>query len=257
VAANVFWIPGGDGIWTGATNWSLASGGANNASAPGSANLAVFDANSGTGTVTISSAGTCRGISSANFGGTFAGSSTLTSSSDIIIGTGVTWSYTGTLSLTGNLTTNGKTLNNLTLTGNCTLQDALTVTNGVTVNAGTFNLNAKAVSAGSLTIATASVKVLTVSGALTLTGGSNVWVESGSNFTTTITANVVSAQNVTVTNATITGSAASGGGTFDATGAGNVNGGGNSGWTFAASFIPPPTLHGTAGGMLTLSGGMQ
>jgi len=53
--ANRYWV-GGTGTWstTSTTNWASTTGGAGGASAPGSADTAFFDANSGTGTVTIS-----------------------------------------------------------------------------------------------------------------------------------------------------------------------------------------------------------
>jgi hypothetical protein len=52
--ANRYWV-GGTGTWdtTSTTNWSATSGGASGASAPGAADIALFDANSGAGTVTI------------------------------------------------------------------------------------------------------------------------------------------------------------------------------------------------------------
>ena len=52
--ANRFWV-GGSGTWdtTSTTNWSATTGGAGGASAPGAADIAAFDSNSGTGTVTL------------------------------------------------------------------------------------------------------------------------------------------------------------------------------------------------------------
>lgn len=52
--ANRFWV-GGSGTWdtTSTANWSATTGGASGASVPGIADVAVFDANSGTGTVTL------------------------------------------------------------------------------------------------------------------------------------------------------------------------------------------------------------
>ncbi len=52
--ANRYWI-GGSGTWDASStaNWSATSGGASGASAPGAADVAIFDANSGTGTVTL------------------------------------------------------------------------------------------------------------------------------------------------------------------------------------------------------------
>jgi len=52
--ANRYWV-GGSGTWntTSTSNWSTTSGGASGASAPNAADAALFDANSGTGTVTL------------------------------------------------------------------------------------------------------------------------------------------------------------------------------------------------------------
>lgn len=53
--ANRYWV-GGTGTWdtTSTANWSTTSGGAAGASAPGAADVAIFNANAGAGTVTIS-----------------------------------------------------------------------------------------------------------------------------------------------------------------------------------------------------------
>jgi len=54
--ASCFWV-GGTGTWDGGTldvgHWKTASGGSTNIAAPGSADTATFDANSGGGTVTV------------------------------------------------------------------------------------------------------------------------------------------------------------------------------------------------------------
>lgn len=47
-----YWV-GGAGTWDASTNWSTSSGGSRNTSPPGTSDLAVFDANSGSGTVQI------------------------------------------------------------------------------------------------------------------------------------------------------------------------------------------------------------
>jgi hypothetical protein len=46
-----YWVTGGNGNWSSTTNWSSTSGGASGASVPGSADNALFNANSGTGTL--------------------------------------------------------------------------------------------------------------------------------------------------------------------------------------------------------------
>lgn len=55
-----FWV-GGSGTWDASStaNWSATSGGASGASAPGAADTATFDANSGTGTCTTAAGAVC------------------------------------------------------------------------------------------------------------------------------------------------------------------------------------------------------
>lgn len=61
--ANRYWV-GGSGTWntTSTTNWSASSGGAPGATAPGTADVAIFDANSGTGNYTVSTATTAPSV---------------------------------------------------------------------------------------------------------------------------------------------------------------------------------------------------
>jgi hypothetical protein len=61
--ADRYWV-GGNGTWDASTttNWSATSGGAAGASAPTTADNAIFNGSSGTGTVTISSGATCLNL---------------------------------------------------------------------------------------------------------------------------------------------------------------------------------------------------
>ena len=74
--ANRYWV-GGTATWdaTNTTNWSASSGGAGGASVPTSADDVFFDANSGAGTVTITT-GVCLNFNSTGFTGAFSGTST-------------------------------------------------------------------------------------------------------------------------------------------------------------------------------------
>jgi len=71
--ATCFWV-GGTGTWDGGTldvgHWKTASGGSTNIAAPGSADTATFDANSGGGTVTVASDFNVNTIQSGAFTGT-------------------------------------------------------------------------------------------------------------------------------------------------------------------------------------------
>lgn len=68
--ANRYWV-GGTGTWntTSTANWSNASGGAPGASAPNAADIAFFDANSGTGTVTLGEPVTCLRVTMTGYAG--------------------------------------------------------------------------------------------------------------------------------------------------------------------------------------------
>jgi len=70
--ANRYWV-GGSGTWdtTSTTNWSATTGGASGASAPGSADTAIFDANSGTGTATLGATVTLQRCVWTNYTGSF------------------------------------------------------------------------------------------------------------------------------------------------------------------------------------------
>jgi hypothetical protein len=52
-AATRYWVTGGTGAWNSTTNWSATSGGASGASVPGNADLAIFNAASGSPVVTF------------------------------------------------------------------------------------------------------------------------------------------------------------------------------------------------------------
>lgn len=121
--ANRFWV-GGPGTWdsTTTTQWSTTTGGAGGASVPGSSDIAVFDASSGGGTVTVDSTingATLQGITAGAFTGTLDFSVNNPS-----ITLTVSLSFTGTgarkfLMGTGTFT----------FTGNATVFDLGTVTN--------------------------------------------------------------------------------------------------------------------------------
>jgi len=121
-----YWV-GGTGTWdnTSTTNWSTTSGGAGGASAPTTADDAIFDANSNTGTddftVTIGTGAACltmvtTGIDPTN-AMTVAGTGTLiVAGAAFTLTNKVSWAHTGTLSFastttgTKNITTAGVSL---------------------------------------------------------------------------------------------------------------------------------------------------
>ena len=121
--ANRYWV-GGNGIWdrsTTTTNWSTSSGGAGGASTPFTSDNAIFDANSGGGTVTVNGQPIVINITMTGFTGVFFcsgsakvffhGSLTLPSSST----TGLAADSGGTHDLVGTatITSNGSSLKSL------------------------------------------------------------------------------------------------------------------------------------------------
>lgn len=96
--ANRYWVAGGDGNWSSTTNWSATSGGASGASAPGSADIALFDANSGNGTATVDTNITIQALTMTGFTGTLAfGTNTITLTNAGAVYTGATtFTVTGT-----------------------------------------------------------------------------------------------------------------------------------------------------------------
>jgi hypothetical protein len=94
--ATKYWV-GGNGNWSSLTNWRTTSGGAVVTTAPGSADAAVLDANSGASVVTVDSNITIQTLTCTGFTGTLAfGTNTITLNSNGTIFTGAT-----TMTVTG------------------------------------------------------------------------------------------------------------------------------------------------------------
>lgn len=174
--ANRFWV-GGTGTWdsSSTTHWSTTSGGANGASVPGSSDVAVFDANSGGGTVTLNFGGTItvQGITTGAFTGTWDNSvnnNNITMSAQTAFngsGTGTrtiklgsatyTWSFAGT----GGTGFSFGVATNLTLIGG----SETWVISGASQTSKSLNTGGK--SMGSLTV-NANCGVVVLSGTTTL-----------------------------------------------------------------------------------------
>lgn len=97
--ANKYWVAGGDGIVSSTSNWSTASGGSSGAAVPNTSDYAYFDANSGTGTATVTSPWAVRRIYTTGFAGTITGSQPITVTDYFTIDAATTWSVTGLLTL--------------------------------------------------------------------------------------------------------------------------------------------------------------
>lgn len=75
-----YWVDPAGGLWDGAagSKWATTSGGIGGASVPTSADDVIFDANSGSATVTVSGGRACKSFTRSGFTGTFAGFGSLT-----------------------------------------------------------------------------------------------------------------------------------------------------------------------------------
>ena len=214
--ANRYWR-GGTGTWdtTTTTNWSTTSGGGGGASVPTIADAVIFDANSGTGTVTLTGALNCLSLNTTGSSAfTFASTGNITCSTEFTIVTNTTWSATGTITFTGagTITTNGRTLacfvvvNSAGLTR--TLGDALTISQAATfgLTAGTLNLNNFTLTTGAFDSSLTGIRSIAFgTGNITVNGSKVVSFNmSGSNFTYTGTPTVnISRANASATSITV------------------------------------------------------
>lgn len=168
-----YWY-GGSGNWnSGTAHWSLNSGNSpsSTTTTPTASDDIVFDANSGTGTMTINVTAACN---NATFAGTslltIAGTSGITFSGNLTMASGMTWSHSGTK--TFNATSTGKTITfasntmngNITFNGTgggWTLQDNLSMaTKTITVTRGTVDFNGKIITCGTFSSSNTGVRSL-------------------------------------------------------------------------------------------------
>jgi len=200
--ADRYWV-GGTATWdtTTTTNWSTTSGGAGGASAPTSADRAIFDANSNVGTgaftVTIAAGGAaCQILNIGQIGTvpdgvmTLAGSGPLTVTTNINygsalnVGSNLVVTYSGTITMGAGVVASAiattlspaitwpcnivynSTGGTLTHTGNFALSGSFTLT------AGTVNLQTFTLSCGTFSSSNANTRALTfgVGGNIIITG---------------------------------------------------------------------------------------
>lgn len=118
--ANRFWITTGSATWDNSTtaNWSTNSGGAGGASVPGSGDTAIFDANSGSGTITTNYAVSITALTlDTNYAGTvkFGATNTFTTSGAVTLTSG-TLNTNGQTCSWGNLASSNSNTRTLTIT---------------------------------------------------------------------------------------------------------------------------------------------
>ena len=279
--ADRYWV-GGSGTWdtTTTTNWSTSSGGSGGASVPTASDSVFFD-QAGTYTITMTGALTCLDITTSAGSPTFVTGTTptLAISGSMSLVAGTIWSSSGTI--TFNATTAGKTittngvqisagitLNGVggawSLVGALTLTGTLTITNGsfdaVTYNvtAGSVisnvtNIRTIALGSGTWTITSTTWNVsptqLTISGSgiISLTSSSAKGFSGGTLSIPNVTLNQGGAGTLTLYNSFTFKNITN---TYAATGATAISF--SSGYTTTVSQF---TASGTAGNLLTLSGG--
>ena len=214
---NRYWV-NGTGNWDGSNtaNWDSVSGGAGGLSVPTASDDVFFDGNSGTGTCTIATTtALAKSLTTTGYTQTLAGTVALTVSGNVTLGSGMTWSHSGTFTInaTGTLTTNGITLNNLTKSVNgttLTFADNVTVTNGVSLNAGTLDLNGKTLNCGQLNSNNTNTKTLAFgsAGVVNITGTGTVlnFAQVGPTVTGSRTVNIITGGStlITVTTTSLT-----------------------------------------------------
>lgn len=209
--ANRYWVGTSGTPWDASTTtgWSATSGGSGGASAPTSADDVFFDANSGSGSVTIT-AGTCNSLDCTGFVGTWQSTSpvsigTLAVYGNFTLSSGMTNNFWGSITFAAtaskNITTNGITVKSAItfngVGGSWVLQDNLTQnppygTKVITLTNGTFNANNNNVTLPRFNANNANVRTLAL--------GSGTWTvtdtDSGSNYSWDCG---TSASNLTVT----------------------------------------------------------
>ena len=189
----LYWVNGSFNTWstTNSSRWSLTSGGVGGEPPPTATDDVIFDANSGSGTVSISG-GLCRNLTTSSPSVTFDQSGTLTvSGSSFTTSAGTTWTGTGTISFTAvtvSLDTNGANFN-------CSFQmaqtQAITLGSNLTCNgvfafatasvAASLNLNGYDLTCRSLSLASSSG-----SGTRSIAFGTNKIVITSSSGTDTL-----------------------------------------------------------------------
>ena len=156
--ASRYWV-GGAGTWDNSTtsNWSTSSGGSSGASVPGASDTAIFDNNSGSGTITTNYAVSITALTLGASGALFAGTLTLGAS---FTTSGAVTHYAGTLntagfacswgSYTNNSSTSSRTLtlgsSTITLTTSTGFSNGSST--GITFTANTATMQTSTTSAG-------------------------------------------------------------------------------------------------------------
>jgi hypothetical protein len=220
-ARTLYWV-GGTGTWdslSGSTaNWSIFSGGLGGEAVPTSSDTVIFDANSGSGTVTINGISSGNQAVCANFNSSASTTLTFTvtgTNGDFVVngnfttGSSNTWSIGGVdMNATGTITTNGANLSAINLeislsSGTVTISDNASF-GRVTLSDSTLSLSASVqLTCTGFTAAGGNNTNLSFGGGSSIrtTGSGSVWAVSK---TLTAQFNVSGTPNVIIDNPTST-----------------------------------------------------
>lgn len=242
--ASKFWV-GGTGTWdqSSTTHWSSTSGGATGAAVPTASDDVFFDANSGTGTCTISANAPCNSINSTNstlhtlalsasvtvtIGSATAGASSValdfSGFTALTIASTDAFSFISTSTTQQNVNFNNLGLSSANVTfngvaGSWKLTGTVNTAGTITLTNGTLNTNGQTISAAILNAANTNTRTLTLgASAITLTGTAFPWTLN------TVTNLTFNANTSTITLTGASGGFAGGGLTYNnvsLTGSGN------------------------------------
>ena len=222
--ATYYWV-GGTGNWdnSNAANWSATSGGAGGAGIPTSADNIIFNASSGTGTVTVFSTAVCNDLtaSAVTAATTFTMSTGPSVSGSVNFGASATITSSTYLDINLVATTTGKTftctatgfLGDLTFSG---VGGGWTVSSAITCEdiyhtAGTLNTNGQTITigraastfssfsdSGSTTTRTLTLGASAINIGTTATSGTSVgWTITGTNLTLNANTSTITVGNTT------------------------------------------------------------
>jgi hypothetical protein len=213
----LYWV-GGTGTWStsATTNWSLTSGGTGNSFVPTVTEAVIFNANSGSGTVTLTGSLNAKSIDTTGSSFTFSSTGTILFLGNFTLSSTTVWSATGQInfSATSTITTNGVTLscnlqfNNGGITVTLGSNLTLATTRTLTLSQGIFNLNNFTLSTGLFNSAAGSTRAISfgTTGAITCTGSGTVFdMTTVTNFSTTGTSTINISNNSATATTVITG----------------------------------------------------
>lgn len=193
-----YWV-GGSGTWneTLTTNWSLSSGGTGGNFPPSSYEDAFFDANSGTGTITLSGNPRSKNLSTIGSSFTFSSTGRLGVGGGINLSSTTVWNASNTLVIfwgdrsatdtTRNnyvVTTNTVTLpcrvsfenSTITLGSDLSVGNSINVTHGARFNTNNYSVTANAFNSQTFDVGNGSPIIIMGSNTWNITGSGNVWI---------------------------------------------------------------------------------